>query len=273
MSQYDSIGTRYDVIKTTSFNELERFNFQKSVGPFLQQAETAVLDLACGTGFYSCLLLDWGAGSVTGVDLSARMLAGAEARLSQTRHAKRARFVQGDGLAPKTYSASLDAFEVVTGAWFLNYAQDVNQLTCMFRTISTNLKSGGVFVGICFHPTDDVTALASALHGGVWAETGVCYRYREELPGGIGYQVQVFGLPQPGAPPSVKGVDFMCYHLKKCLYEEAARAGDMQGRLEWRSCEFLGEEWRREVGLDGNDEDWRRLQECPPLSILVVWKD
>lgn len=242
---------------------------QTSVQPLLQQAGTAVLDLGCGTGFYSHLLLEWGAGDLIGVDISSSMVAGAEARLRQTQYAPKALFVQGDGLVPTCYSRNGRGFDVVTGAWFLNYAKDANQLVSMFRTISINLKSGGVFVGICLHPTDDVASFASGLDSSVWAKTGVSYQYREELPDGEGCRLRVFGSSRKGCP----GVEFGCYHLNKRLYEESARVGGLQGGLEWRSCAFLGEEWRREIGLDGDDQAWEALQRCPQLSILVAWKE
>ncbi|KAJ5943792.1 toxA protein [Penicillium verrucosum] len=116
MSQYDSIGTQYDMVKTTFFNRVEQFNFRKHVEPFLQKPHTTVIDFACGTGFYSHLLLSWGAASLIGIDISHAILAGAVARLSATSFASRACFLQDDGFQPQCYPvAGSKGFDVATG--------------------------------------------------------------------------------------------------------------------------------------------------------------
>ncbi|PHH91961.1 hypothetical protein CDD83_9600 [Cordyceps sp. RAO-2017] len=269
---YDTIGSRYDIIKAASFNKLERFNLKRSVQPLLQKDGTSasVLDMACGTGFYSHLLLEWGAEAVTGVDISAPMLKCAEARLSRTSYASRARFLQGDGLEPRLYGAG---FDLVVGSWFLNYAKDLDELTAMFRTISMNLAAHGVFVGICFHPTNDLESFAVGTNESPWRNSGVQYEYQHQLPGGIGYQIRIASFPPPGHPSPPDRVEFTSRHLRKCHYEEAARAGGMNGKIEWRLCEFLGDEWRSELRLEGDDEAWRKLQQHPPLSILMVGRE
>ncbi|GLA78713.1 hypothetical protein CBS63078_11144 [Aspergillus niger] len=207
MAQYDSIGSQYDVIKTTFFNRVEQFNFRKNVEPYLQNHDTTVIDFACGTGFYSHLLLSWGAASLTGIDISHKMLAGAISRLSATSFAPRASFVQGDGVQPQPYLvAGSEGFDIATGVWFLNYARDMEQLTCMFRSISINLKSTGVFVGVCPCPTDDVASLAAKSYNGPL--TGVRFEYPEALDNGLGYRKHVIVESPPGSDPSIQGVDF-----------------------------------------------------------------
>ncbi|EFY93448.1 hypothetical protein J3458_002002 [Metarhizium acridum] len=268
MAQYDTIGTQYDVIKKTPFNKLEQFNFRKHVEPFLQRHGTKVLDLACGTGFYSSLLLEWGASFVVGVDISSSMVNAAKARLAETPYASRARFVQGNGIIPQGYSSDDKGFDVVSGAWFLNYASNPDQLASMFRTISTNLNSHGVFIGICLHPTDDLESFASGVNNSAWAQTGVHYEFGKALPGGIGFPITVFGSVSPDSK-----VEFGSFYLKKSLYEQAARVGGMTGRIVWRNCEFLDETWREEIGLHGDDDGWRSLQEYPLLCTLLVWKE
>ncbi|RFU78966.1 methyltransferase [Trichoderma arundinaceum] len=274
MAQYDSIGTQYDIIKTTSFNKLERFNFRKHVEPFLQSPGNKLLDLACGTGFYSDLLLQWGAGLLVGMDISSAMVDAARARISNTPYKDQAQFVQGDGLIPQPYSSTgAESFDVVTGAWFLNYASSSDQMVSMFQTISMNLKPGGVFVGICPHPTNDLEPFARGTNNSAWAKTGVHYKYGLELPGGVGYKLRVFGSSSSSSNPSNGSVEFECYHLKKSSYEEAARLGGMKGKIEWQTCTFLDQEWRKEVGLEDDDDGWHSLQEYPLLSILLIWKE
>ncbi|KOS46685.1 hypothetical protein ACN38_g2309 [Penicillium nordicum] len=100
----------------------------------------------------------------------------------------------------------------------------------MFRSISINLKSTGVFVGVCPYPTNDVASFAT--NSDPPPPTGVRFEYSQELKNGLGYRV-----------------DFWAYHLKKNVFEEAARLGGMGGKLEWRECEFLEEEWKLALAM------------------------
>ncbi|TQV98402.1 hypothetical protein V2A60_007854 [Cordyceps javanica] len=288
MAQYDTIGTSYDVIKTTAFNKLEQVSFRRNVEPLLHPPGTkTVLDLACGTGFYSQRLLEWGAASVVGVDVSSAMVEGAVERLRRTPYSDRSRFEQGDGMVPRRYDnqdgsgRGPGGFDVVTGTWFLNYAEDAQQLRLMFETVAANLKpSGGVFVGICLHPTDDLAAHAAGVNRSAWNRTGVHYVYDEAaMASGLGYRFKVVATPPASAPPGTRGIEFESFHLKKRLYEEAARLAGLQGRLEWRGCEFLGsggndgDDWRSEIGLEKDEEGWNSLREYPQVCIMVLRRE
>jgi len=57
-AQYDSIQASYDEIRKASIALIELQNVQDIVAPFIKGA--SVLDLACGTGFYSFEFLKWG---------------------------------------------------------------------------------------------------------------------------------------------------------------------------------------------------------------------
>jgi len=72
MASYDTIGEKYLLVKEIPTAIAERSNLHAAVSPHVNGAR--VLDLACGTGYYSKLLLEWGASSVLGVDLSAAMI-------------------------------------------------------------------------------------------------------------------------------------------------------------------------------------------------------
>ncbi|KAK5990824.1 hypothetical protein PT974_09097 [Cladobotryum mycophilum] len=255
MTQYDSIGSQYEVIKMIPQSRLEQFNFRRSVQPFLDVEGTTVIDYACG------------------MDISPAMVKGAVSRLSSTPFADRARFLVGDGTKIESYvPAGMTGFDIATGAWFLNYAKDLEELTGMFRSIATNLTSDGTFVGICLYATDDISAQGEVCERPALRKTGVKFQYEEELENGQGHRLHVIAYPPPRAPPHIKGVDFFCYHLKRSIYEEAARAGGLTGKLEWRKCIFLGEDWRWEMGLEDDEEGWRAIQDSPRLSILVVRK-
>lgn len=70
--QYDNIGSSYEQFKTKATLPIaEKFTFFKMLGDF---QEKTILDLACGTGFYSRLLKEKGAAKVVGVDISQEMV-------------------------------------------------------------------------------------------------------------------------------------------------------------------------------------------------------
>lgn len=276
MSQYDNIGSDYNIIKTLPYNRLEQHNFRKTVQPFLSGSDTSVIDFACGTGFYSSLLLSWGAPSLTGMDLSPAMVDGANARLASAVSSGSANFVVGDGFQPQLYphpssSASstsqnplLGNFSLATGVWFLNYASSQPAMTSMFRSISTNLHPSGVFVGIVPQPTNDIASVAATFSRPPLSHVFPRIEYTSALPSGEGWHTHIFA--------NDTGVDFWAYHLKKDVYEAAAREGGMRGKLEWRREEMLTDpEWRAEFNL--STEDWKVLEDTPQLGLLVVWKE
>src|SRR5262245_37497451 len=72
-TDYDPIGDRYKRSKQRPWRaHIDCFTLLEIIGPVQR---LAVLDVACGEGFYTRLLRHRGAASVTGVDLSERMIA------------------------------------------------------------------------------------------------------------------------------------------------------------------------------------------------------
>lgn len=104
-----------------------------------------VLDLACGTGSYSRMFIEWGASKVVGVDISQAMIDDA-----------RSKNTYGDRLEFRVAGCSkplqVGKFDIVLGSWLLNYASGENELLAMWRNIVDNLKHGGRFVGILPNP-------------------------------------------------------------------------------------------------------------------------
>ncbi|PHH91962.1 hypothetical protein CDD83_9601 [Cordyceps sp. RAO-2017] len=231
----------------------------------LLSPNSAVLEFACGTGFYTTHLLDWGAKSLTAMDNSPTMLGSASARLLNHGLSGCARLVQGDGTTPQSLApdGKLECFDLAFGAWFLNYARSKAELTAMFKTISLNLKPGGVFVGIVPHPTDDLKLRAAAYRNPRFRNTFPRNEYTEELESGDGWGLQV-SLDDDG-------VRFMTWHMKQRVYEEAARLGGMKGRLEWRREQLFKEEWGERFGL--SREELQAREENPHHGILVAYKD
>lgn len=140
-TQYNKVQKPYDELRKTTIAIVERVNIRDIVLPFVKDAK--VLDLACGTGFYSHAFLKWGAKSVVGVDISTAMIE--EAR-TLSHGSSDASFMVADCSKPTLYPGG--PFDIVFGAWFLNYAPDKTGLVEMYRNIFVNLKPGGCFVAV-----------------------------------------------------------------------------------------------------------------------------
>lgn len=139
-AQYDGIAEGYQRTKTAPLREhVEAFSLMAMAGDV---RGLDVLDLACGEGFYTRRLLQAGAARVTGVDVSAEMIALAVAE--EAREPLGATYEcadVGDFEAP--YAADL-----VTAAYLLHYAPDEASLRAMCRSIANCLRPGGRLVAI-----------------------------------------------------------------------------------------------------------------------------
>lgn len=270
MAAYDSIGSKYDFVKTVPFNDLEQHTFRPAVEKYMTGANINVIEFASGTGFYSERLLKWGAAKLTGVDISSAMVEAATARLRNSDLAPRARFVVADGReASKYYESESDKFDIATGAWFLNYAESQAAQAAMLKTVALNLKESGVFIGICPHPVEDFDSWKEKSGDEVVNRTGLRFDYVNKLENGEGYKILVSTFP-PGKPEEPV-VQFDTFFLRKSVYEEAAKEAGFS-KIEWHTCDFSVDGWRAKVGLEGDDEGWKKLTDVPLLSVLVLSK-
>lgn len=225
-TQYDAIQAPYDEIRKTAIAAIERENVFEAVAPFVKGAR--VLELACGTGFYSQEFIKWGARSVVGVDISTSMLA--EARRGAERAGLggpdgRVSFLQADCLRLAAYAGG--PFDVVFGAWLLNYAATADELARMFRNIALNLADGGRFVGVTVPPTRDPAAYYAA-------ENYVRPRGAGLLVAQVTRPVEDGLAVHMHADTALGAVDFDNFHLRSDVYETAASSGGLHGKLEWR---------------------------------------
>ncbi|KAI4165381.1 MAG: hypothetical protein LQ342_000789 [Letrouitia transgressa] len=291
-SQYDAIQAAYDLLREKSIACIERENVQTAIAPFITGAR--VLELACGSGFYTREFLPWGARAVVGVDISERMLAEARRQVAATAAAARGDvsssssngngnsdchqvdFIRGDCGEPTLYSPGSpggdrvrvpEPFDVVFGAWLLNYAPDREGLVRMFRNVCLNLREGGRFVSVTVPPAEDPRASIEAEQSA---------RRPPEGSGGLNYEVR--GDVEEGVFFHVHGeteagdVDFDCYHLRKEVYEAAAREAGMNGELEWRVTS-VPERYLRGEGPGGaSTEELESYQIAPNYGLLVIVK-
>ncbi|MFE3865487.1 class I SAM-dependent methyltransferase [Streptomyces goshikiensis] len=120
--------------------------FLRVLGP-VDGAE--IVDLACGTGTYTRLLLAHGAARAVGVDVSAAMIA--QARALEPADGPRAEYRLDD----VTSMAPVGEFDVVTAVFLLDHAADRRQLGLMCRTVAAHLRPGGRFEAVVPNPDFD----------------------------------------------------------------------------------------------------------------------
>lgn len=144
MAEYDSIASGYSDSKQLPFRvHIERHTLFQTLGDI---RGAHVLDLACGDGFYTRLLKEAGASSVTGVDLSAEMIRLAEE--SECRRPLGCSYVRADA---GDFRAS-EPVDLVVAAYLLNYARTREELVRFCRVCRDSLRPGGRFVGLNDNP-------------------------------------------------------------------------------------------------------------------------
>ena len=257
--QYDTIQGPYDYIRTASIALIERENVHEKVAPFIEKAR--ILELACGSGFYTYSFLEWGASSVLGVDISPVMIEEAK-RQGQ---GKEVSFINADCSIPKAYDGG--PFDIVFGAWLLNYAPDRAGLVSIFRNIAMNLKDGGRFVSITVPPSSDPIASITAEANARPMPEGsgyLIYYHLRDVEDGIFFRVH-------GETP-VGELNFDCYHLKKELYEEAAREAGLKGDLEWGVTK-VPERYLKGEGPGGASlAELETYKTIPNYGVLIITK-
>ncbi|OBT89592.1 hypothetical protein VE02_01730 [Pseudogymnoascus sp. 03VT05] len=244
--QYDPILAPYNYIRSSTIALIEHDNVRTTLTPFIPNAR--VLELACGSGFYTYDLLKWGASSVVGVDISTVLMDKARSVGEEMGVGKRVEFIQAD-------------------SWLLNYASDREGLVQMFRNVAVNLKEGDRFVSITVppseNPIDSLNAEATARPEP--EESGhLMYKHIKDVEGGIFFGVH-------GETPVGK-LYFECYHLRKEIYEEAAREAGLKGTLEWGVTDVPERFLREDAPGGATLRELETYKSTPAHGILVITK-
>jgi len=142
---YDHIADSYD--QSIQLMPVRQFVEVPSVLRMLGDVRgQRVLDLACGTGFYSRTCKRAGAAEVMGVDLSSEMLRAAEEIEKATQLGITFR------KADATQLPDLGTFDVVLAVYLLHYAPSLDALKAMCQGIARQLKPGGRLVSFVLNP-------------------------------------------------------------------------------------------------------------------------
>ncbi|MDP5215877.1 class I SAM-dependent methyltransferase [Ruegeria sp. 2205SS24-7] len=127
-----------------------------------------VIDLCCGDGRLGWKLLEMGAKSVIGVDISREMLkrAGDQRKVLPLHMRERIRFVQAD---LRKSTLKLPQADIVTGLYVLHYADSPEAISGMGRFIARHMKPNATCAMVTLNPDID----PNADHSAAQAEEGV----------------------------------------------------------------------------------------------------
>jgi ubiquinone/menaquinone biosynthesis C-methylase UbiE len=136
---YDHIAEAYRDSKLLPFRDfIESYTLFCLLG---DPSGKSILDLACGEGHYTRRVKRAGASQVVGVDVSARMIE--LANDAEKAAPLGCRYVVGDVQNLDLH----EQFDVIIGAYLLNYASSKEILLNMCRVVFAHLKPGGQFIG------------------------------------------------------------------------------------------------------------------------------
>jgi SAM-dependent methyltransferase len=152
----DDDGSQYDTAAANTYLQTEQTPLRQyaEFPVFLEQLgvllNSSVLDLACGTGILTRLLVREGAARVVGIDASTAMTD--EARKGGSDGGRIEYFVHDVATMPH-----IGSFDAVTAGWLLNYAATREELVALCRRAAEHLASGGRFVTTTTNSDYDMT--------------------------------------------------------------------------------------------------------------------
>ncbi|KAK4546601.1 hypothetical protein LTR36_001818 [Oleoguttula mirabilis] len=217
MSQYDSIGARYKSMSDLPAQAPEKPSVLNVLGDV---KGLNCLDLACGLGRWSHMLVEEGAAHVTGVDISEGMIASARETLCNLPEVQRSKMEFHVQDCSKPFAAPDGPFDLVLAVWFLNYASCYEEMLMMWRNVHDNLKPGGRFVAL----TSNGFCGLELPYDGRYGVSAAALGKTEE--GGWKCKVTAFTFPEE--------VAFENFHYPHVFYERAAAEAGM-AEVSWRS--------------------------------------
>ncbi|MFJ3880137.1 class I SAM-dependent methyltransferase [Streptomyces sp. NPDC090077] len=237
---YDGIGEAFEGFKTLPIiRYAEVPGFLALVGDV---SGKSVLDIACGTGFYSRELRRRGASRVLGFDISGAMVDAARA-------------IEGADplgidyeVADTTTLREFDEpFDVAIAVQAFNYAGDVAEIERMMRNIRRSLVPGGAFNLFVQDPAYDFDGPSLEKYGFLFEGTG--------KDNEIGSGIRLTALLDPP-------VSFEATTPSKETYEQTLGAAGFTG-IEWVTLEVS------DAGVEKYGEEyWAEYTANRPLTMI-----
>jgi SAM-dependent methyltransferase len=142
--EYDRISHQYQESKRLPFRRyVEAYSM---FGLFPDLAGCSVIDLACGEGIYSRMLMRAGAARVVGVDISPEMIAlGEQAEAAEPLGV---RYVVADVAVVEME----ERFDFALCSYLFNYARDRVELRTLVQAVARLVEPGGLVVGCNDYP-------------------------------------------------------------------------------------------------------------------------
>ncbi|KAJ7268537.1 S-adenosyl-L-methionine-dependent methyltransferase [Mycena rebaudengoi] len=220
--QYDSIGKNYNAVKDLPIQVLAKRACHRLLGDL---TGLKVLDLACGTGTDTMQLIASGASHVTGIDISPVMIEAARDGLPSDVQDMVSYHVSDCATPDMFHTSGLanhrGTYDVVFGAYLLNYAPCAQALKAMFANIVLALRPGGRFVGL-------------TVNSPLIAQFGPDKPFEDN---GMGLMWEAIGVVENGykmlvtvdATPEVR---FECFWLRPEIYAAVAEEAGLVD-MEW----------------------------------------
>ncbi|MFF5447702.1 class I SAM-dependent methyltransferase [Streptomyces sp. NPDC012888] len=237
---YDGIGEAFEGFKTLPvIRYAEVPGFLALVGDVTGKS---VLDIACGTGFYSRELKRRGASRVLGFDISPAMVEAAAA--GEQAEPLGIDYEVGDTATLRTFD---EPFDVAVAVQAFNYAKDVAEIEQMMRNIRRSLVDGGSFFLFAQEPDYDFGGPSLAKYGFLLESTG--------KDNEIGTGIRLTALLEPP-------VSFEATTPSRKTYEQTLTAAGFTG-IEWVP---LGVS---QAGVEEFGEAfWEEYHANPPLTMI-----
>jgi toxoflavin synthase len=242
VDQYGVVSGRYDRVKNLPYAMVERETLCSGLPDLTGRR---VLDIGCGSGYYSRLFKRLGAETVVGVDVVPEMVE--IARQIEASSPLGISYEVGD-LAEMPV---LGEFDVVAPVWALPYAKDAGEYLEMTLNCANNLVSGGTLVALCDNPDIDVPGMT------VYPRYGLTITPKETIG-----DLRVVLIEMDVEPP----VGFNGFHHPPGIVEKSMTAA---GLVDIR---------RRQVVAPGHTEEepgqgyWAALVSNPPFALYTARK-
>ncbi|MFH9084847.1 MULTISPECIES: class I SAM-dependent methyltransferase [unclassified Streptomyces] len=239
VQQYDEIGETYEGFKSLPMARYaERASFLALLGDV---RGASVLDLACGTGFYTRQIKRLGAADVLGADISTEMVAAA--RAIEERAPLGVRYTVAD---VAELPVPRRPFDLASAVYLLNYAEDAAAMERMCRSVHRSLRPGARFCVLTQAPGYRFDGPSMAKYG---------FTYEPVGEGPIGPRVRITALLEPP-------VEFVTSYPRREVYEQSLHRAGFHD-VTWVPL-HVPEDGLRDLGADY----WADFLANPPLTML-----